>query len=104
MSDIYTPNTTGGEAGEFIHDELEELLGEEQSRKPNGPSNLLPVQEYEELVDHEGNTYTVPKPIEYPVDQIDLLFLMINMKRRIGRNLIMRPLLFLLLMNMLWVC
>lgn len=69
MSDIYTPNTTGGEAGEFIHDELEELQGEEQSRKPNGPSNLLPVQEYEELVDHEGNTYTVPKPIEYPVDQ-----------------------------------
>ena len=69
MSDIYTPNTTGGEAGEFIHDELEELQGEEESRKPNGPSNLLPVQEYEDLVDHEGNTYSIPKPIEYPADQ-----------------------------------
>ena len=44
MSDIYTPNTTGGEAGEFIHDELEELQGEEQSRKPNGPSNFRKIK------------------------------------------------------------
>lgn len=69
MSDIYTPNTTGGEAGEFIHDGLEEIQGQVQSSRPNGPSNLLPAQEYEELVDHEGNSYTVPKKIEYPVDQ-----------------------------------
>ena len=69
MSDVYSRTTVGGRSGDFVYDDLEQQQFDDNSRRPKGTSNPLPEQEYEEVEDHEGNVYSIPKAIEYPEDQ-----------------------------------
>lgn len=69
MSDVYSRTTVGGRSGDFVYDDLEQQQFDDNSRRPEGTSNPLPEQEYEEVEDHEGNVYSIPKAIEYPEDQ-----------------------------------
>lgn len=69
MSNLFTGSTTGGKSGKFIYEEIENIDYESKASTPEGESFEIPTQEYEEVVDANGDVYELPKPVEYPANQ-----------------------------------
>ena len=69
MSNLFTGGTTGGKSGKFIYEEIETVDYESKATTPERESFEIPTQEYEEVVDANGDVYELPKPVEYPANQ-----------------------------------